>query len=86
MKNQGIKAKMAKRFRITTQQSEKPSFVAPDLIQQDFKTYEPNEAWVSDITFILTLEGWFYCAMILDLFSRKIVGLSLGARITGYSD
>ncbi len=73
---------MAKRFRVTTQQSEKPSFVPPDLIQQNFKAHEPNEAWVSDITFILTLEGWVYCSMILDLFSRKIVSLSLGARIT----
>ena len=58
MKKEGIKAKMVKRFRITTQQSEKPSFVAPDLIQQDFKAHEPNEAWVSDITYLSTQEGW----------------------------
>ena len=82
MKNEGIKSKMVKRFRVTTQQSEKPSFVAPDLIQQDFTAHEPNEAWVSDITYISTLEGWVYCAMILDLFSRKIIGVSLDIRMT----
>lgn len=82
MRDHGIAAKMVKRFRKTTHQSEKPSFVAPDLIQQDFKTHEPNEAWVSDITYVLTQEGWIYCAMILDLFSRKIVGLAIDARMT----
>lgn len=82
MKKHGIAAKMAKRFKKTTQQSEKPSFVAPDLIQQDFKAHSPNEAWVCDITYVLTQEGWIYCAMILDLFSRRIVGLAIETRMT----
>ncbi len=82
MRRHGIAAKMFRRFKKTTQQSEKPSFVAPDLIQQEFKAHEPNEAWVSDITYVLTQEGWIYCAMILDLFSRRIVGLAIEARIT----
>jgi transposase InsO family protein len=82
MRQHGIAAKMFRRFKKTTQQSEKPSFVAPDLIQQDFKAYSPNEAWVSDITYVLTQEGWIYCAMILDLFSRKIVGLAIEERMT----
>lgn len=82
MRRHGIAAKMAKRFKKTTQQSEKPSFVAPDLIQQDFKAHSPNEAWVSDITYVLTQEGWIYCAMILDLFSRRIVGLAIEALMT----
>jgi len=56
--------------------------VAPDLIQQDFKACQPNEAWVSDITYVLTQEGWVYCAMILDLFSRRMVGLAIEARMT----
>ncbi|MBP6952130.1 MAG: DDE-type integrase/transposase/recombinase [Alphaproteobacteria bacterium] len=54
--------------------------MAPDLIQQNFKAHEPNEAWVSDITYVFTQEGWIYCAMILDLFSRKIVGLAIDSR------
>lgn len=82
MKRHGIEAKMFRRFKKTTQQSEKPSFVAPDLIQQDFKAQSPNEAWVSDITYVLTQEGWIYCAMILDLFSRRIVGLAIEERMT----
>lgn len=82
MKKHSIAAKMFRRFKKTTQQSAKPYFVAADLIQQDFKAYSPNEAWVSDISYIPTQEGWVYCAMILDLFSRKIVGLATEARMT----
>lgn len=82
MKKHGIAAKMDQRFKKTTQQSENPYFVAADLIQQDFKADSPNEAWVSDISYIPTQEGWVYCAMILDLFSRKIVGLAIEARMT----
>jgi transposase InsO family protein len=77
MKNHSIAAKMFKRFKRITRQAEKPFFVAPDLLQQEFTAYEPNEAWVSDITYIPTQRGWVYCAMILDLFSRKIVGLAI---------
>jgi transposase InsO family protein len=51
MKNHSLAAKMFKRFKRTTRQSEKPFFVAPDLLQQNFTAYEPNEAWVSDITY-----------------------------------
>jgi putative transposase len=83
MKNNGIIAKMSKRFIKTTCQAAKPYFIAPDLICQDFKAHGPNEAWVSDITYIPTQEeGWVYCAMILDLFSRKIIGFAVEARMT----
>lgn len=82
MKKHGIFAKMSRRFKKTTQQSKKPYFVADDLLQQDFTAAEPNEAWVSDISYIPTQEGWVYCAMILDLFSRKIIGLSVDSRMT----
>jgi transposase InsO family protein len=82
MKKHGIAAKMSQRFKKTTQQSKKPYFVANDLIQQNFTAAEPNEAWVSDISYIPTQEGWVYCAMILDLFSRKIIGLSVDSRMT----
>ena len=82
MKKHGIIAKMARPIKGTTCQSEKPYFSAPDLIRQNFTAYEPNEAWVSDISYIPTQEGWVYCAMILDLFSRKIVGLAIESRMT----
>jgi putative transposase len=82
MKAEKIMAKMHKKFKKTTQQSRNPYFVGDDLIRQEFTADQPNEAWVSDITYILTQEGWVYCAMILDLFSRKIVGLSIDSRMT----
>jgi len=82
MKAEKIMAKMSKRFKKTTQQSGKPYFVGDDLIQQNFTADEPNEAWVSDISYILTQQGWVYCAIILDLFSRRIVGLAIENRMT----
>ena len=82
MRASHIVAKMHKRFKKTTHQSGKPYFVAEDLIRQDFTANGPNEAWVSDITYVLTQIGWIYCAVILDLFSRKVVGLALSDRIT----
>jgi transposase InsO family protein len=82
MKKQHIVSKMTKRFKKTTRQSENPYFAPADLICQDFTAYEPNEAWVSDISYIPTQKGWVYCAMILDLFSRRIVGLSVQGRMT----
>ena len=82
MKAGKIMAKMPKKFKKTTQQSGKPYFVGEDLIQQDFSADEPNVAWVSDITYIWTQQGWIYCAIILDLFSRRIVGLSVDVTMT----
>ncbi len=81
IKKYGIAAKMSKRFKRTTRQDKKPYFVAADLIQQDFKANSPDEAWVSDIRYIPTQNGWVYCAMILDLFSRKIVGLAIDDKV-----
>ena len=82
MRAEKIMAKMQKRFKKTTQQSGNPHFVGDDLIRQDFTATLPNEAWVSDITYVLTQDGWIYCAMILDLFSRRIVGLAIDSRMT----
>jgi putative transposase len=54
----------------------------PNLLKQYFVTSNPNEAWVSDITYIRTKEGWLYLATVLDLFSRKIIGWQTGGRQT----
>lgn len=51
--------------------------VAPNLLDQDFTAQQPNEFWLSDITYIATAEGWLYLAVVLDLYSRKIVGWSM---------
>lgn len=83
MQQMGLKAKMVKQFKCkTTLRSSNPHYVAPDLIRQEFTADQPNEAWVSDITYIPTQEGWVYCAIILDLFSRMIVGLAVEASMT----
>ncbi len=56
--------------------------VAPNLLQRQFDVPEPNCAWVGDITYIWTSEGWLYLATVMDLFSRQIVGWSLQSRMT----
>ena len=78
-KNQ-LQAKPQKRFKLTTTVDKKAVF-APNLLEQKFEAKTPNQKWVSDITYIWTLEGWLYLAVILDLFSRKVVGVSMSDTI-----
>ena len=81
MRLAGVKVKRKKRFRITTD-SKHNLPVAPNLLQRQFDVSEPNCAWVGDITYIWTSEGWLYLATVMDLFSRQIVGWSLQSRMT----
>ena len=55
--------------------------VAPNHLQRQFDVTEPNKVWVTDITYIRTHEGWLYLAAVLDLFSRQVVGWSMGSRM-----
>jgi putative transposase len=59
----------------------KPSVLIPNILQRQFTVRRPNKAWVTDITYIRTWEGWLYLAVVLDLFSRKIVGWSVSSTI-----
>jgi putative transposase len=77
MKKVGIAAKMRRIFKRTTHVDGK-RLVAPNLLQQEFTATQPNEKWVADITYVKTLEGWLYLAVILDLYSRKVVGHAMG--------
>lgn len=77
MRREGLRGKPKKRFRVTTDSTHALP-VAPDLVQRNFTAAEPNRVWVSDITYIWTQEGWLYLAVLLDLFSRRVVGWSLG--------
>lgn len=77
MKGEDIQAKMYRKFVKTTKRSEKASRPTQDLVQQNFYTSLPNRVWVADITFIAINKTWAYLAIILDLFSRKVVGMSL---------
>jgi len=59
----------------------KPAMMTPNHLQQAFDVPAPNQVWVTDITYIRTHEGWLYLAAVMDLFSRQIVGWSMGARM-----
>jgi putative transposase len=59
----------------------KPAVVAPNRLEQQFDVQMPNQAWVTDITYIRTHEGWLYLAVVLDLFSRQVVGWSMKSRM-----
>lgn len=81
MKKSGIIAKMTKKFKVTTKANPKAK-AAPNLLEQNFTAAQPNQRWVADISYIWTLEGWLYIACVLDLFSRRIVGLAMSDRMT----
>lgn len=76
MKELELCALPVKQF-VTTTDSNHNQFVYPNLLERKFNVDKPNTVWVSDITYIWTLEGWLYLASVMDLFSRKIVGWSL---------
>ncbi|HCW0264344.1 TPA: IS3 family transposase, partial [Pseudomonas aeruginosa] len=60
----------------------KPAVASPNLLKRQFDVVEPNKVWVTDITYIRTYEGWLYLAVVLDLFSRQVVGWSMKAQMT----
>lgn len=76
----GIEARRRKRFKVTTN-SKNTEWIAPNLLNRCFKTERPNQVWVGDVTFIATRMGWLYLAILLDLYSRKIIGWSMSNRI-----
>jgi len=76
-----VRAKQKKKFKATTD-SKHGLAVAPNLLKREFTVHEPDRVYCSDITYIWTKEGWLYLAVIIDLFSRSIVGWSIGNRIT----
>jgi putative transposase len=81
MKLAGISAKQKRKFKVTTD-SKHNLPVAPNLLNREFNVVEPDQVYVSDITYIWTNEGWLYLAIVLDLFSRQIVGWSLNSRMS----
>ena len=81
MKAEGIRSKLAKKFKATTN-SKHNLPVAENLLNRDFSATRPNQKMVSDITYLWTEEGWLYIAGVMDLFGQKIVGLSMGERMT----
>jgi transposase InsO family protein len=81
MQQHGIQARGKRRFKATTD-SRHQLPVAPNLLQQRFDVANPDQVWAGDITYIATDEGWLYLAVVIDLFSRQVVGWSLSERMT----
>lgn len=75
-----VKAKTKRKFKATTD-SKHNLPVAPNLLKREFTVSAPDKVWVADITYVWTQEGWIYLAMVLDLFSRRIVGWETSNRI-----
>ena len=76
MKKLGIGAHKKRKFKATTD-SEHDLPIAQNILGRNFTTTEPDQAWVADMTYIWTTEGWLYLAVIIDLFSRRVVGWSM---------
>jgi putative transposase len=85
MQQNSIRARGKRRFRVSTTHSNHALPIAPNLLARNFTVASPNTACVGDMTYIPTAEGWLYLAVVLDLFSRRIVGWSMGSAITGSS-
>ena len=81
MRQSGIRAVGKRKYHVTTH-SKHNHPVAENLLNRQFSAGKPNAVWLSDITYIWTAEGWLYLAGILDVYSRKLVGWSMGRRVT----
>jgi putative transposase len=80
MRENGLKAFQKRRFKRTTD-SAHGGLIAPNMLDQDFETTGPNQKWGVDISYIWTAEGWLYLAIVLDFFSRRIIGWSVSDRL-----
>ncbi|MFG0647108.1 IS3 family transposase [Leclercia adecarboxylata] len=80
MKRVGIKAQVG--YRSPRARKGEASIVSPNRLQRQFNPDAPDKRWVTDITYIRTREGWLYLAVVVDLFSRKIIGWSMQSRMT----
>lgn len=76
MRQKRLRARPRRRF-VKTTDSAHPHPIAPNVLARDFFADKPNSKWVGDITYVWTAEGWLYLAVVLDLFSRKVVGWAM---------
>jgi putative transposase len=81
MREHGIRAKRAKKWLATTQSNHKLP-VAQNLLNRQFSPPAPNQVWAGDISYVWTDEGWLYLAVVLDLYSRAVIGWSMGTQLT----
>ena len=78
MRENGLQGRRKRRFKRTTD-SQHNGPIAPNVLARDFRASEPNRVWVTDVTAVATGEGWLYLAVMLDLFSRRVVGWATSA-------
>jgi putative transposase len=81
MRGMGLFARPGRRFRVTTK-ADPTHRVEPNVLDRDFVASRPNQRWVTDISYVWTGEGWNYIAVILDLFSRAVVGWALDTTLS----
>ena len=81
MREMQIQGKRRRKFRVTTD-SDHTLPISGNILDRKFTLGTPNKAWLADITYIATKEGWLYLAAVMDLYSRKIVGWAMGSRIS----
>jgi transposase InsO family protein len=81
MREMGLRSIIRRKFRVTT--DSKHNFpVSPNLLERNFTTDGPDKVWVSDITYLATRTGWLYLTVIIDLFSRLVVGWALSSSLS----
>jgi transposase InsO family protein len=81
MRQNGLQSKVKRRFRVQTTDSNHDRPVADNRLAQQFVQSAPNRAWAGDITYVPTAEGWLYVAVVLDLYSRRVIGWSMAEHL-----
>jgi putative transposase len=81
MREMGLRSRVSKKFKPATTQVDPSKQPAPNLLEQQFVATAPNQKWVADITYLPTVAGWVYLAVVLDLFSRKVVGWDISTSL-----
>ena len=81
MKEAGVQVKYRKKYKVTTNSNHRQP-VFENVVDRQFDVDQPDQVYVGDITYLWTQEGWLYLAVVIDLYSRKVVGWSMGSRMT----
>jgi putative transposase len=81
MRTSAIRAKRVKTWRVTTDSAHQYP-VVPNTLNRQFVVAHPNQVWAGDITYVWTAEGWLYLAVVLDLYSRRVIAWGMGSRLT----
>ncbi len=80
MRQNGISVVRTRKYKVTTDSDHKFN-IAPNLLDRDFAAEQPNQKWAGDISYVWTREGWLYLAVILDLYSRRVIGWAVSNRM-----